>query len=287
MAPVLTNLAPKSFGLKMKKVVLFRKTGSLADDEKEISAIINAGFDLIVSRRDIEKGDLVIPRYSLLPFPEEFYADVMVAQATCINPSINNHIYVADLGNYIQDIAEFTPLTWDRIDLIPDNGPFILKGGTNSRKGQWKTMMYAENKSDAIEIYGRLSNDSLISQQKIYIRQFVKLKKYLDSVNGMPVTKEFRFFVCNSKVISGGFYWSNHIDDIKDLGFNDPSIDEVPKHFLQEVISRISSKINFVVVDVAQKEDGEWIVVELNDGCQSGLSCNDPDELYSNLMKAL
>jgi len=41
------------------------------------------------------------------------------------------------------------------------------------------------------------------------------------------------------------------------------------------------------VVDVARTESGEWIVIELNDGQQSGLSDNDPDQLYSNMKKML
>lgn len=40
-------------------------------------------------------------------------------------------------------------------------------------------------------------------------------------------------------------------------------------------------------MDIAQKEDGGWVVVELNDGSMSGLSCIDPDELYNNLLKEI
>ena len=41
------------------------------------------------------------------------------------------------------------------------------------------------------------------------------------------------------------------------------------------------------VVDVAKTASGEWIVVELNDGQQSGLSCCNPIELYSNISRVL
>ena len=66
-----------------------------------------------------------------------------------------------------------------------------------------------------------------------------------------------------------------------------PDYKEVPLDFLNNVISLVKDKINAFVIDVAQKEDGGWIVIELNDLCQSGLSCNDPNILYENLKKVL
>jgi len=126
-------------------------------------------------------------------------------------------------------------------------------------------------------------DDGLLSSQKIYIRKYIPLTKYLDGVNGMPVTKEFRFFVAYGKVLCGDFYWQNYIDDI---GFK-PDANEVPKEFLQKVIDRVDNQSNFYVIDVAQTLSGEWIVIELNDGQQSGLSCNDPFTMYKNLNKAI
>lgn len=37
------------------------------------------------------------------------------------------------------------------------------------------------------------------------------------------------------------------------------------------------------MIDVAQTESGDWIVIELNDGQMSGLSENNPEILYKNL----
>jgi hypothetical protein len=39
----------------------------------------------------------------------------------------------------------------------------------------------------------------------------------------------------------------------------------------------------FAVFDVAQTEAGNWILIELNAGIQSGLSMIDSDEFYKNL----
>lgn len=59
------------------------------------------------------------------------------------------------------------------------------------------------------------------------------------------------------------------------------------KSFCKKVIDIIKPNINFFVMDIAQKQNGEWIVIELNDGSWSGLSCNDPNKLYENLRDVL
>ena len=123
----------------------------------------------------------------------------------------------------------------------------------------------------------------MIGNQKIYIRQYVPLIKYLDGVNGAPVTKEFRFFVAYQQLLCGAYYWSNYVDDIG----GEPSANEVPLEFLQDVINRVGSQSNFYTIDVGQTLSGDWIVIELNDGQMAGTSCNIPFKLYSNLSQVL
>lgn len=265
----------------MRKVVLYRSCNNLCEDSAEIEALQKAGFVCLKSRTQIQKNDLVVPRYSSLPFFEELEADVNYLGAKLIT-SYQQHNYVADLQNYVVDLKELTPLTWSDLQAIPDEGPFILKG-TNSRKGQWDKLMYAADKKAAIEVHGRLSDDSLIGRQNIYIRQFVPLHTYFIGFGGLPITKEFRYFIFRGQILSGGFYWSSHIEDIEKV----PSIDEVPSSFLDEAIRRVKDKIDAFALDVAQTADGNWIVVELNCSTMSGLSENDPNVFYKNLKSAL
>lgn len=233
-------------------------------------------------RPDIKEGDLVVGRYSLWPFYADQAKDINYVGAKLIN-DYNQHLYIADLQNYIVDLRELTPRTWREIQDIPEEGPFVLKGETNSRKSNWKHDMYAATKKDAIEVYSRLANDSLIGTQKIFIRRYEPMVTYMEGVNGMPVTKEFRFFVGFGQILSGGYYWQNYINDLPEV----PNPDEVPREFLQEVIDRVGNQSNFYTIDVGQSISGKWFVVELNEGQQAGLSCNDPFTMYQNLSKAL
>jgi hypothetical protein len=261
-----------------KITILYRGTEFEKD---ELSSALKY-FKCTARRPDIQNGDLVIGRYSLWPFYAEQAKDIEYVGAKLIN-NYHQHRYIADLQNYVADLRELTPRTWTNLVDLPEQGPFVLKGETNSRKSNWKQDMFAPDKKSAIEIYGRLSNDSLIGQQNIYIRQYVPLVTYMEGINGMPVTKEFRFFVAYGQVVSAGYYWQNYVDELS----NPPEPSQVPKDFLDKVINRIGNSSNFYVIDVAQTVSGDWIVIELNDGQQSGLSCNDPDLLYKNLYEVL
>jgi hypothetical protein len=262
-----------------RPIILYR--GS--DFEKEELAQASTYFTCTNRRPNIKSGDLVIGRYSLLPFYSEQAKDIEYVGAKLIN-SYNQHLYVADLQNYVYDLKELTPRTWNELQDIPDNGTaFVLKGETNSRKSNWLRDMYAASKKEAIEVYGRLSDDSLIGHQKIFIREYIPLVKYLDGINGMPVTKEYRFFVAYGKVLCGGYYWQNYIDDLP----SEPDVNEVPRDFLEKVIQRIDNQCNFYTIDVGQTQSGDWIVIELNDGQQAGLSCNTPEILYERLRNSI
>lgn len=253
--------------------------------EWKFESEIAAKYFPTIDKRTLAKNDLLIGRFSVLPFYKELEEDLLELNSRLIN-SYNQHRYIADLGEWYQDLKTFTPKTWSDPSLIPE-GQFVLKGETNSKKFQWKTHMFAASKQDAINVYTNLLQDGLTGTQKIYIREYIPLEKLADSIGGPPITREYRFFVYKDTILSGGYYWSSNLDQIKEKV--DPS--EVPKEFLKEVIYSIrNSELNFpnfYVIDVAKTERGDWIVIELNDGQMSGLSENDPSELYSNLKEAI
>jgi len=222
----------------------------------------------------------VVGRYSVLPFYKELEEDLRDAGSTLIN-SHREHRFVADLQNYVGILDELTPKTWTQLSDVPDSGgPFVVKGETNSRKDKWSTHCFARNKTEAIEVAQVLMADGLIGQQQIYVRQFVELETFLvDPINKQPITREFRFFFLRGKPLVGGYYWSNYLEDLNAVGI-DPKASEVPQEFLLQVGNRVKDHVTFVVVDVAKTMDGRWIVIELNDGQMSGLSCIPPEDLY-------
>jgi hypothetical protein len=221
-----------------------------------------------------------------LPFYEEQERDIFHNNARLIN-TYKQHRYIANLMNWYEDLQGITPETWPSLEAASGDGPFILKGETNSRKFQWDTHMFAATRRDASLVCTELQNDSLVGYQSICVRRYVPLKTYYTSFHGLPITKEFRFFIAYGQVLSGGYYWASHTQDLKDLYNITPDVTEVPQSLLQEVIDRVGTQAAFYAVDVAQTEGEDWIVIELNDGQMSGLSDNDPEVLYRNLKNVL
>ncbi len=261
-------------------MILFRSSGVETEDE---FLVANKHFVTSRSRMNVTGGDLVIPRYSALPFYTELESDVCSNGARLIN-TYNQHRYVADIKNWVGDLEGLTPRTWKDCQSVPRNISVVLKGETNSRKNKWKTHMFAKNHEEMLKVWCVLQTDDLLSDQDIYIREFVPLKTYLiNPITEQPITEEYRFFVLDGKVMSSGYYWANHLDEISET----PNPANVPQEFLDKVISIIKDKIRFVVVDVARTASGEWIVIELNDGQQAGLSNNDPETLYRNMKHEL
>ena len=280
-----TDLPPSTPAYR--PVILYR-----GDDfeQYELEAAQAAGFKITNSRMSLDPFDLVVPRYSALPFYKELEHDVTVAGGKLIN-SYKQHRYVADLANWYQDLEAFTPKTWFRPSDVPmdEPGSFILKGETNSKKFLFAEMMYAPDRSQVGRVLARLQDDSLIGQQNIYVRQYEPFYTYKRGLHGLPVTREFRFFAAYGQILSGGFYWSSHIDELREAGVPESEFDPetVPKDFLAKVLARIGNNVTFVCVDVAELTQDNWRVVELNDGQMAGLSENDPKVLYPALMKAI
>ena len=258
--------------------VLFRD--SLAE-EGELQ-VCQKYFNTTQYRTNLLRGSLVIPRYSALPYHRELEIDITNMGCRLINTT-QQHNWIANFDWY-HDLEEFTPKTWFDRDFHSCyyEGPFVIKGRTNSRKFQWNTMMYAENKKEAVNIASDLCQDGLIGEQGVVYRQYVPLKTYEYGINGLPFTNEWRFFCFRDQILSFGYYWS--IAEKTDYEIQTECLVFTKK--LVDIISKLN-RVNFYVLDVAEKEEGGWVLIEINDASMSGLSENNPEHLYGNLRKCL
>jgi hypothetical protein len=270
-----------------KIVTLFRK--ALTEKyEAEASARVCETKNYIheLAKMNLSKGDVIVPRYFMLPNykDNEIELKEAIGQASLINTH-NEHLYVADLQNWYSDLKDLTPKTWFDISQIPE-GQFVLKGETNSKKQQWKKQMFANSKKEAFDVCSILMNDGYVGTQKIYAREYVPLANFGEAVNGMPISEEYRFFFYKDTLLASGFYWSEHAQYVFENNFK-PNPKNVPLSLLEKVAQIVSPNISFWVVDIAKTENRKWIVIELNDGCQSGLSCCPPYWLYKNLQEVI
>lgn len=274
-------------------VILMR--ASLAEDE-ELQTARNY-LPVYTSRTAVPENSLVVGRYSVLPYYEELAADLKLRRSELIN-SYSEHLFVADLAQWYPHLKDRTPKTFFSLaefktfiehrlrngESYHALGPWVLKGATNSKKHRWDTHMFARHSADVDIVYERLCEDSLINEQNIYIREYVPLHQFGVGVHALPITEEYRFFVLDGHIVGSGYYWSQFPEEREE---NDLGPWLVDQNWLRESINCVKNHIRFFVMDVARKADGGWIVIELNDGCMSGLSEIDPRVLYSNIRQQL
>lgn len=250
--------------------ILFRSNSGTAEEEN----ICSKYFPIKRLRTECW-GELIISRYSCLPYYKELEDDLKNRKCSLIN-SYEQHKWIANFEWY-EVLKDYTFQTWTDADfyLAPES-PYIVKGRTNSRKFKWDDSMYAPNKKAALMVANELMGDSLIGPQGVIYRQYIPLKTFEIGVNGLPITKEFRFFYYKSNLLEFGYYWCN----AKNTNIKCP----IRMIFYANEIAEVVSKYcNFFVLDVAETETGKFTLIEINDGQMSGLSCCNPSWLYNNL----
>lgn len=268
----------------MDPVVLFRRGGY--EDELRLEApAFEKHFPSLSSVSEMGKGKLVIGRFALRPFYKEVELEIAKQGSSLLNP-YNHYRWINEMPRWYEHLAEFTPRTWFYTSEVDIDGPFFVKGNTNSRKSHWETHCYAQDGQALSKVVDRLHEDPMIGTQGLAIREFVPLQNLgVHPQSGAPISEEYRFFVCDHTVLGGGFYWSDHLANIDDGADLDPK--HVPAEFLERIMDAVPSSVRFYVLDVARRQDGEWMLVEINEPSMSGMAGCDPQEVYANLSKVL
>ena len=266
----------------MKHCILFRSDRTPEQEEEYDAA---ASFFPVYTHRTSIWDRVVIGRYSVLPNYAELQGDLRVNNAELVHTP-SQHRWIADF-EYYEDLKEFTPKTYklDQFRYCESEGPFVVKGATNSRKWRWNEHMFAANRKEALSKALGLMDDSLIGCQDILIREYVPLVTHEIGINGLPFTEEWRLFYLYGQYVAHGFYWSTASEELV-AKKNAEGIEPEGMNFADEVASRLSSKI-FVAIDIAKTVDGRWILIELNDGQMSGLSEISPMTFYKGLSEAV
>jgi hypothetical protein len=152
--------------------------------------------------------------------------------------------------------------------LLKDFGdrPLIVKDYVKSQKHYWTEACFIPAASDLVAVqrvvsrFLELQGDALA--EGLVFREFVELKPLgIHPKSGMPLTREFRCFFLDGTLIATGRYW-----DEADYGQTDT---DPPSDLFQDVVSQVQSR--FFTMDIAQNQNGEWLIVELGDGQVSGL----------------
>ncbi|MCK9567531.1 ATP-grasp domain-containing protein [Candidatus Pacearchaeota archaeon] len=167
-----------------------------------------------------------------------------------VSHQLSPNIPISDIFDQLEEDSWYEALT----------GPVIVKDWVKSRKHEWFDACYISDIRDKAE-FKRVVTNFLNGQGDdlaggLVFREFVKLKSIgVHPQSKMPLTNEHRFFVFKGRIFYSAPYWDRSFYGTSNLPDKKVIIDLVP-HI----------KSNFFAIDVAEKEDGGWIVVEVNDG---------------------
>lgn len=262
----------------MNPIILFRKD---RDTEEEFD-VARKHFDVVEFRSKVPSNCLVVARYSALPFYRELEIDLQNVGSRLIN-SHREHNWIASFDWYYY-LKDYTPETWFEYEFqhCKIDGPFVIKGACNSRKHQWNTHMFAQDRGELTNVASLLANDPLIGPQGLIYRKYIPLKEIERCpIYGQPFVNEWRFFFYKENLLTYDYYWTN-CNAPEKFSITQDAID-----LAKEIAAICSDHTNFFVLDLAEKADGGWILIEVNDGQMSGLSNNCPKKLYSGLSEAL
>lgn len=282
------------------------------DFEEQYNAAIQAGFKTLLFSFDdwvsgispekilsrIPDSDTVIPTIyrgwmlSVAQY-EILYVTLKSKNYLLINdPEAYKHCHF--LPENLTVIEEFTPKTIYRkigddndLELLIKEADIfgtqavILKDFVKSEKHHWETACFVPNASDKNKLRTSMQELRFLRgsafNEGICVREFIPLKHLtIHSKSGMPLTEEYRLFFVNGQLLDCFSYWEEgeypHIQ---------------PDISMFEVLStRVKSA--FFSMDIACKQDGTWIIIELGDGQVAGLpDAADANQFYTRLLNVL
>lgn len=276
------------------------------DYEAEKKSAEIAGFDCsLISFEELTSGNILT---ALRFIKEAEIKEIAIYRGWMLNPKQYRNLYHGLLNKNIRLInspSEYqhchylpdsyakietktpksnwtTDLTYSTIQRLTKEfgeSPIIVKDFVKSEKHNWEDACFMPNASDSnhvqsvVDKFIELRGDSL--NEGLVFRQFVELEYLTEhSKSGMPLTKEFRIFFVNKRIVKVFHYW-----DEGEYGETKPELDG----FI-EIAQKINS--NFFTMDIAKMENGDWIIMELGDGQVAGLPDNaDRNEFYDNLIE--
>lgn len=163
-----------------------------------------------------------------------------------------------------------------RLDDFSGKSLFI-KDYVKSRKHEWYEACFIKNSKDDAEIKRVVNNfikrqDGFLNKGLVF-REFVELEFLTTHAkSNMPLSKEFRLFILNKKLLSKYDYWDEGEYTEENILIDD----------YQDIIQNIES--NFFTMDIAKAKDGRWIIIEIGDGQVSGLPYKaDIEQFYRNV----
>lgn len=214
---------------------------------------------------------------------ESRYNDLL-REGIALVHSPEEHLRCSELPHWYPLLAGLTPKSiW--FSQIPSSAdvaatlgwPIFLKGHrqTSRHNRALSIVDGPESFHRAMEIF---KDDPILRWQGIVCREYVQLRPVEDpNPDRIPSSFEFRTFWWRGQLVGCGRYWWEGKDYKLDTQERRAAIEVAA-----EAAKRVS--VRFVVVDIAQTAGGQWIVIECNDGQESGYAGIAPLAMWQKII---
>lgn len=158
--------------------------------------------------------------------------------------------------------------------------PVFVKGARQTSRHRAASSII-RTRDDYERVTAIFREDSILNWQTFVGRELLELRRVPgDTGERLPPSFEFRTFWRRGQFLAGGRYWH----EVPDYRWTDSERDEALK-LAATAAARVDC--GFCVIDLAMTAEGRWVVIECNDGMESGYAGASPFALWRALLDNL
>jgi hypothetical protein len=187
---------------------------------------------------------------------------------------------IENWGSLLEDLSARTVILRSPADLgeAADLGfPLFIKGGVKSAKEQGLAACLAVD-STALRVRAHAAWGR---EQILVAREFLPLRQSGVTRMDFPLAREYRATFLDADALGFQYYWGGADPEGALTAFERESALTLAK----TAASRLEARA--LVVDVAEREDGSWCVVEVGDAGHTGLAHVPPHRYWTTLAQRL
>lgn len=248
-------------------------------------AVYDFDFDLFFSCRHpsyIPEPEICVLRVGAIRNYPEKVEELRVLGLHVVN-DLDAHLRASELSEWYPLIADLTARTLYGKSFPPVEDiertlgwPVFVKGSRQTSRHD-PELAVARDADEYAKLEERYRADPILHWQDVAVREFLRLQPVDGAVPGkVRPSLELRTFWWHGVCVGWGRYWYQ----VPDYGAADVS---KGLEMAEEVARRL--KVPFLVVDIAKKVDGSWIVIECNDAQEAGYAGAVPQLVWQNVLR--
>jgi len=236
------------------------------------------------ARPRIEGSKTVVARLGAIDQYSQIYEQLDHVGFQLVN-NPPEHDMASELEHWYPKIQEFTPrsVVFNQIPTASQvlehfDLPVFIKGNRQTAKHN-SQLAIARDLEGLQFILKAYQQHPILHWQKLVCREFIALEKLDCQVaqNIVPVSFEFRTFWWQGQFVGAGAYWSH----LTNYDWNSTQQKQALS-LASKVVQQL--KVPFLVIDLALTTQGEWIVIECNDGQESGYAGVNANSLWHTIL---